>query len=309
MFDPECIIRDLALIEVMRKCKFIVDDGALSVYSVNTYQDSIMGPAEYRSSECCKACDDFPRIKKLYEPYVKKYLLDAWKSCLIRIQNRNYGDGFCKSTPSFAAALQGIPNNSIQFAKSKMLAEMISGLASSLISSHEEAEACWRHRPRTSVTIPMSEVWKIYELQYTFMESIKFWDADEQTIINNIDTLCNIMLLSVYVNSSMNTFDVSNIVKWTSHLTHTERCNSPEYRYLVNKAVKYSTFSPDAIVAMDLDSLKSKNEWRDYYARSYKQVPEDTPEFRYLLIHLRLIEKKKMKKSEECGEVGCCREA
>ena len=141
MFDPECIIRDLALIEVMRKCKFIVDDGALSVYSVNTYQDSFMGPAEYRSaSECYKACDDFPRIKKLYEPYVKKYLLDAWKSCLIRIQNRNYGDGFCKSTPSFAAALQGIPKNSIQFATSKMLAEMISGLASSLISSHEEAE-------------------------------------------------------------------------------------------------------------------------------------------------------------------------
>lgn len=296
--DYRTPFRDLALIELMRKCNFVVDADTLMVYGHNTEQhwvESCVSLTDWREKYCMKNSDDCGKLLRLYKKPVESYILDSWKSALLSLCGGSVPDVLI-TTKSVASVLNGLP--SFEYMNIDRTMSSIANIASAIELDAKEAYNYYDSMHKQTVTVSGSKIWNVINIWYYINDKYKLLECNDADILRNFkDLLCNYAKVCTYLKDG-NTLKTMLRLSWDTRLTSEERIKTPCYKNVLHKLVNCARYSADAIICMDLEGTYSKRESDDI------NVINDSPEHVYLLEELKRIHeiKRELEMRRKCGK-------
>lgn len=297
--DYRTPFRDLALIELMRKCNFVVDADTLMVYGHNTEQhwvESCVSLTDWRKKFCMKNSDDCGKILRLYKKPVESYILDSWKSAFLSLCGYCIPDVLI-TTKSVASVLNGLP--SFEYMSVDRMMSSIANIASAIELDAKEAYNYYDRMHKQTVTVSGSKIWNVINIWYYINEQHKLLECnDADTLRNFKDLLCDYAKVITYLKDG-DTLRTMLRLSWDTRLTSEERIKTPCYKNVLHRLMGCARYSADAIICMDLEVMYSKRESDDTIG-----VINDSPEHVYLLEELKRIQeiKRVIEMRRKCGK-------
>lgn len=279
--------RDLALIELMRKCDFVVTPDVLSVYGNNTNQSFIaenIDIGQWRESLCMKKDDGGAHLARLYHKAAESYIVDRWLAKLHELVRCNCG--ILITSKSVAAAINVVP--SYEYIDASTAATAISNIASAIELDREVVYSDYEFRKAQAITVSESKVFNVIGLYHVLNRQYNINKCGPETLRQIKDTLCDFAKICTYLNAG-DTLSTCLHISWDMRLTPSERVSGYRYKCILSKVALLGAYTPDAIISMILDN--------GYFYRSIRgngnDVIGDGPEYAFLLEELAIIEREK----------------
>ena len=277
--------RDLALIEVMRKCNFTATPDTLMVYGINTNQQFMEDAVvldDWKKRQYSSNSDATGHLLMLYKKPVESYIIDCWKRHLMELHSNVFNDVLI-TTKSVAAIINGL-SRAEYMSEDNMIAA-ISSIASAIELDEQSVYNDYETMNKNSVTVRGSKVWNVYNLWFGLNDKYDLVRSDDVNMIRQFkDVLCNHAKVCVYMKDG-DTLRTGLRISWDRRLTNIERAKSPSYNKVIRRVAMFKDLSPDAIVAADMRSNMYCRLWSEDSA-----AIDNTAECRYLLEELKRME-------------------
>lgn len=246
------LVRDFALLKVLRACELIVTTDVMKVYAINTNQgfieDTICSD-EWREQYGYKRNDVAGSMQtKMMKP-VMSYLADAWRSRIRDLMcSRPLQWNGMFVTPTLFSTIHGMaPDWSRKNRETALNA--IKSIASACEMDKDIAYNLNRFSAR-KVFMPSSDVQKLDNLRYSIWEDLNFDKLDLNDLKFVKDDICNIARVLLLL-SGEDYYATTRCLAWEDRVDSIERCSYGFKKPILSKAMRYASVSPDACIMID----------------------------------------------------------